>query len=316
MLAHLRRGVPLRGFLTQGPECFYLGEFAVDLRQPVERWVVTGTYRSPYFPKMERDVKTPIFGVRQLSGVQVSIGSTTELFRDAPRVNLSLNPYSDTPANTMIRNLHALMERDPSIAASLGELDEAQLIAAAIQRRRRQADLDELRAVAEDPTSNEGRLQKLVQRMTWIFGGEFLLGTARRNLTVRDQLDVALIRPDGTLHGVELKQASIKKLVTGHRSHLIVGPEVHAAVGQAMNYLRELDEKRHQILADLRIDCRRASMTVVIGHSGLITNGVSSREVDETIRTYNSYLSRVSVVTYDRLIENAQRTLDLASLAE
>lgn len=57
-------------------------------------------------------------------------------------------------------------------------------------------------------------------------------------------------------------------------------------------------------------------MTIVIGHSGLITNGVSSREVDETIRTYNSYLSRVSVVTYDHLIENAQRTLDLTSLAE
>lgn len=147
--------------------------------------------------------------------------------------------------------------------------------------------------------------------MTWIFGGEFLPGTARRNLTLRDQLDLALLRPDGTLHGVELKKADVKLLVTGQRNHLIVGPEVNKAVGQSMNYLRELDESRPKILVDLGIDCRRASMTVVIGHTGFVTTDASRRQIDETMRTYNSYLSRVNVTTYDHLIENAQRSLDL-----
>ncbi|MFE0382378.1 hypothetical protein ACFW1M_44080 [Streptomyces inhibens] len=71
--------------------------------------------------------------------------------------------------------------------------------------------------------------------------------------------------------------------------------------------------KRPQILVDLGIDCRRASMTVVIGHSGLVTTGASPEEVDEAIRTFNSYLTRVSVTTYDRLVENAQRTIDLTA---
>lgn len=149
--------------------------------------------------------------------------------------------------------------------------------------------------------------------MTWIFGGEFLPGTARRNLTLRDQLDLTLLRPDGTLHGVELKKANIDRLVTVQRNHLIVGHEINKAVGQAMNYLRELDEKRSQLLVDLGIDARRASMTVVIGHSTFVTNGASSAQIDETIRTYNSHLTRVSVTTYDRLIGNAQRTLDLTA---
>ena len=149
--------------------------------------------------------------------------------------------------------------------------------------------------------------------MTWIFGGEFLPGTVRRNITLRDQLDLALLRPDGTLHGVELKKANITRLVTGQRNHLIVGTEVNKAVGQAMNYLRELDEKRPQILVDLGIDCRRASMTVVIGHSGFVTTGASPQEIDETIRTFNSYLTRLSVTTYGRLIENAQRTINLTA---
>ncbi|WP_432127856.1 Shedu anti-phage system protein SduA domain-containing protein [Streptomyces sp. bgisy082] len=98
---------------------------------------------------------------------------------------------------------------------------------------------------------------------------------------------------------------------TRHRNHLIPGPEVHQAVCQANNYLRELDEHRSQILADLRIDCRRASMTVVIGHTGFVEADVTRREVDEVMRTYNSDRSRVTVTTYDQLIENAQRSIDL-----
>ncbi len=155
-------------------------------------------------------------------------------------------------------------------------------------------------------------MQKIIQRMTWIFGGEFLPGTARRTLTPRDQLDLSLLRPDGTLHGVELKRADIKELVKVHRNHLIVGPKVNEAVGQAMNYLVELDERRSQVLVDFGIDCRRASMTVVIGHSRFVT-GVTPTEVDATIRTYNSHWDRVSLTTYDRLIENAQRILDLTA---
>ena len=54
-------------------------------------------------------------------------------------------------------------------------------------------------------------------------------------------------------------------------------------------------------------------MTVIIGHRGHDRSGATSEEVDEVIRTYNSHLSRVSLTTYDNLIENAQRMLDLAA---
>ena len=84
-------------------------------------------------------------------------------------------------------------------------------------------------------------------------------------------------------------------------------------MGQAMNYLRELDEKRPNIFSDQQLDSRRASMTVVIGHTRLVTNGTSPREIDETIRTYNSHYARISVITYDRLVENAQRILGLTA---
>ncbi|MEU2759673.1 Shedu anti-phage system protein SduA domain-containing protein [Streptomyces sp. NPDC007094] len=312
-LAHLQRGVPIRLFLARGVDCLYVGEFGIDIEQPIERWEVTGERKFEYLDNVLRwDIKTPIFRLRLLNGSRALLADI-DPFRQAPRMRLSLRPTNDQPVAAAIRGLLAVVENDPVVAASLSELSEAQLLASLTQRARRQADLVELRAAAGDSATSEGDLQKLVERMTWIFGGEFLPGTARRSLTLRDQLDLTLLRPDGTLHGVELKKANIDRLVTVQRNHLIVGHEINKAVGQAMNYLQELDEKRSQLLVDLGIDARRASMTVVIGHSAFVTNGASSAQIDETIRTYNSHLTRVSVTTYDRLIGNAQRTLDLTA---
>ncbi|MFJ8057173.1 Shedu anti-phage system protein SduA domain-containing protein [Streptomyces sp. NPDC096142] len=312
VLAHRQRGVPVRVFLARRAECLYLGEFAIDPDWPVERWVVTGKREGPIVGdhRIVWDVRTPILRLRQLSGVPVPTDST-DRFKEAPRISIRVHPVSDRPA-AAIHKLLGTLEADPTIAKSLSGLSEAQLLAGLVQRARRQADLDELRAAVDDLTTSEADLQKIIQNMTWIFGGEFLPGTARRNLTPRDQLDLSLLRPDGTLHGVELKRAHINNLVKIQRNHLIIGPKVNEAVGQAMNYLVELDERRSQILVDFGIDCRRASMTVVIGHSRFVT-GVTPPEVDEVIRTYNSHWDRVSLTTYDRLIENAQRTLDLTA---
>jgi hypothetical protein len=312
LLAHQRRGVPLRAFITRGSQCLYIGEFAVDIEKPVERWVVTGKRKHRWVTEQEKETRRPIFRLRQLNGLPAP-KNDTDLFSQAPSISLSLHPSNDQPAESTVRKLLAALERDPTVAASLGKLNEAQVLAALMQRARRKGDLHDLHEKVEDPSSKEADFQKLIQRMTWLFGGEFLPGTARRNLTPLDQLDLTLLRPDGSLHGVELKQANIKRLVVKHRSRFIVGPEVHEAASQAMNYICELDERRSQILVDFGIDSRRASFTVVIGHRNLATAGASPEEIDEAIRTYNSHLSRVSVITYDRLVEDAQRALELST---
>ncbi|MFD3531857.1 Shedu anti-phage system protein SduA domain-containing protein [Streptomyces sp. NPDC058664] len=314
-LAHRRRGIPLRVFLTRKADCLYLGEYAVDSKRPIDQWVDTGPrdVRSPYARRPHPvNTSTPLFRLRSLSGLELSdLGQ--DPFDGRARVRLRPLPADEQAAMAAVQELLTLLRSQPGTAASLGKLDEAQLLAHLVQRARRQADLDRLRAAVEEPGTTEGDLQKIVEGMTWIFGGEFLPGTARRSLTLRDQLDLALLRPDGTLHGVELKKASIPSLVTKYRNHLIVGREVDKAKGQAINYLCELDEKRSQILVDLQVDSRRASMTVVIGNRGFHAAGASPEEIDEVFRTLNAHLSRVSITTYDRLIENAQRMIDLSA---
>ncbi|MFI6404815.1 Shedu anti-phage system protein SduA domain-containing protein [Streptomyces sp. NPDC050548] len=136
---------------------------------------------------------------------------------------------------------------------------------------------------------------------------------ARRQYTSDTILDIPLLRGDGSLHVVELKRANIKDLVIRRSGHLMLGAPAHRAVPQAQNYLRAMDENRPGILAEHGVDIRRASATVVIGHPRYVTGGVTSQEIAETLRTYNTHQSRIEVITYETLLDSAARMLALSS---
>jgi hypothetical protein len=83
---------------------------------------------------------------------------------------------------------------------------------------------------------------------------------------------------------------------------------VHEAVGQAVNYLTGLDENRERIRADFGVETRRASALVLVGHPALHPE-VPEEEVNEALRTFNAHLTRVEVLTYKELVDNAERSL-------
>ena len=214
------------------------------------------------------------------------------------------------PVESAEQIIKALAE-NPEAYEVFKDSDASQLLASTVNQYRQQQAIEELDTVARDPTSTENDLQKILDKQWWMFGGRYIDKAKRRSLTVLDQLDVPLIRSDGSLHIIELKQANIPGLIRKHRNHLVASDDVHEAVSQAMNYLVSLDEQRAQILTTLGIDVRRASATIVIGHTDFI-EGFTPEQVHETIRTYNSHLSRIEVITFDELIDGARRSLDFS----
>ncbi|MFF8229723.1 Shedu anti-phage system protein SduA domain-containing protein [Streptomyces caelestis] len=146
-----------------------------------------------------------------------------------------------------------------------------------------------------------------------MFGGAYVAELARRQYTPDAILDIPLLRGDGSLHVVELKRANIKDLVIRRSGHLMLGAPAHRAVSQAQNYLRAMDENRPSILAEHGVDTRRASATVVIGHPRYVTGDVTSQEIAETLRTYNTHQARIEVITYETLLDSASRMLALSS---
>ncbi|WP_030816567.1 Shedu anti-phage system protein SduA domain-containing protein [Streptomyces sp. NRRL F-2799] len=190
---------------------------------------------------------------------------------------------------------------------------DAGMLAQLLELRARQAGLAALRTVVEDPDSSESALHACLKNQEWIFGGAYVAELARRQYTPETILDIPLLRGDGSLHVVELKRANIKDLVIRRSGHLMLGAAAHRAVSQAQNYLRAMDENRPGILAEHRVDTRRASATVVIGHPQYVTGGVTSREIAETLRTYNAHQARIEVITFETLLDSASRMLALSS---
>ncbi|MFC8586522.1 Shedu anti-phage system protein SduA domain-containing protein [Streptomyces sp. NPDC057217] len=190
---------------------------------------------------------------------------------------------------------------------------DAGLLAQLLELKARRAGLDALRTVVEDATSSESALHARLKNQEWIFGGAYVAELARRQYTPDAILDIPLLRGDGSLHVVELKRAHIKDLVIRRGGHLMLGAPAHHAVSQAQNYLRTMDENREAILTRHGVDTRRASATVVIGHPRYVTGGITSREIAETLRTYNTHAARIEVITYETLLDSAARMLALAS---
>jgi hypothetical protein len=232
---------------------------------------------------------------------------------------LSGDPSVDSLAQKIITGKMSLESTEQLIQALADNPDAneifksnaSQLLANSVNQHRQKQAIDNLEIVAKEPTSTESGLQKVLEKQWWMFGGRYIDTANRRSLVVLDQMDIPLIRSDGSLHIVELKQANIPKLIVKHRNHLIVGDDINQAVSQAMNYLVGLDEQRAQILADLKVDVRRASATIVVGHTDFVTD-YTPEEIHETLRTYNSHLSRIEVITYDELISGARRSLEFS----
>ncbi|WP_164737870.1 Shedu anti-phage system protein SduA domain-containing protein [Streptomyces luteoverticillatus] len=180
------------------------------------------------------------------------------------------------------------------------------------QRRKTVAALQKL---ALDGGSNETTMQKALKDLYWVFGGQYVGIAERRDLMPLDQHDIPLVCADGSLQIVELKGPECK-VVERHRNHFIVSSEVHKAVGQCMNYLRTMDETGmglqtvHENDLGISYDYRRAGGIVVIGHPGRKgSTEIERKQVEQTIRSYNSHLSRVQVLTYADLLDSAERAL-------
>lgn len=181
--------------------------------------------------------------------------------------------------------------------------------------RKREA-ITDLEAAVRDPSSAEQRFQAIIEKHPWLFGGQYVATRPERMIVLGDQFDVPLVTADGSIHVVELKRANITNLVKTYRKHLMVGQPVHEAVSQTTNYLRSADENVPGIQYNFGIDARRISATVVIGHIDYNSEDMEAKEFYQTLRTYNSHLSRIEVITYDQLITSALNALKMAGRSD
>lgn len=203
---------------------------------------------------------------------------------------------------------HELVRR-PEALMVLGEEDGAEFLFKAAELRRRSAALTKLRTLVEDPATTETDLQWAIERQPWLFGGEYVETSTRRRLVAGNEMDIPLLRADGSLHVVELKCAmGARRIIKQHRGTWVPAAEVHDAAAQAVNYLVGLDEHRSAIRSATGIETRRSTATVLIGHPEIHPD-VPEEVINDVFRTLNAHMNRVEVLTYKEFLDGAERAL-------
>jgi len=209
------------------------------------------------------------------------------------------------------RRIIAAVAGNRSLAEAVVGLESVGELSSLVERWHQRKGLERLRAAVDDPDSSTEQFRRVIQDESWIFGGRYAQPYIRERIPVLDRLGVPLIRSDGAIHAVEVERANLPELVIRDGDDFFVGPELQAAVGRAINQLRLLDAHEGEIRRELVVECRRASATVVAGHPTYLADPAMANDerVMEAIRIYNSHLSGIEVVTYQELVEGAERAL-------
>lgn len=213
------------------------------------------------------------------------------------------------------RDLAGERNRDAFLGALVENTAGLRAVESAVIEGRRRV-LAELRALATAPDVNETAMQAILQDNYWIFGGQYVAVSPRRDLVPMQQHDILLVGADRSLTIIELKGPRDPLFARPRENHLTVSAAVNDAVGQCMNYLRSMDEfslsltTRSSNELGLDFDFRTAEAVVVIGHQDRPGRAAATRaQMDQVLRMYNSHLSRIRVKTYADLIDAAERAL-------
>ncbi len=119
-----------------------------------------------------------------------------DLLRQAERGNVSPE---------IVVRLIELASRAPTMVSALAASSDGMLLAEAVELQKRRAQLDQLRRIVEDPSSQERRdLHPQLKRMAWIFGGRY----------IGESSHVALQAQCSSGTQVSLKISTTKKLQT------------------------------------------------------------------------------------------------------
>ena len=214
---------------------------------------------------------------------------------------------NDVDASDIAKLIEGLLVHSDEFSAlpSLGEEDQRRMLAAALRAAHRSDALRKLAQLVEEGAL-ETPLQSLLVRNWWLLGGQYVGMIERRHWTERDTVDMLLQTADGYFDVIELKRSTPPVCKRDHDMFSMTA-EVNDAVNQAANYIAVIERRRDTLLADHHIDLYKLKAKVIIGR---IRDDDPHRDAKRTaIRTYNSHLHRIEVITYDELLRFGQHVV-------
>lgn len=189
-----------------------------------------------------------------------------------------------------------------------------QSLRSAIRLREMQAAVADLRDMLDRGENEEHAYQDWCQTHSWAFGSAYVVNDEVRNISASDNLDLLLPTViAGYRDLVELKRPdmTVLRYDSAHRNHYW-SADVSCAIGQCHRYLDILHEVAANGLRDHpEIVAYHPRAIIVIGRS----HEWSANEL-RALHGLNHRLSSVTVMTYDQLLAQGERLLNIVAPSE
>jgi hypothetical protein len=172
----------------------------------------------------------------------------------------------------------------------------------------------QLHQYLENGETSESVFQEWCDNHTWAFGNAYVMRDCVREISPGDQLDLLLPTViAGYRDIVELKRPDMRVLIydESHRNYYF-SADVSKAMGQCHRYL--------DVLHDAASNGLRDHPEIVAYHPrAIIVIGRSSDWCDDQLRALhglNQRLSGVTIMTYDQLLAQGERLVEMISATE
>lgn len=183
----------------------------------------------------------------------------------------------------------------------------------ALRLREMQTAVAQLRTLLDQGDTNEQSYQSWCERNSWAFGNAYVMRDEVREISAGDSLDLLLPTViAGFRDIVELKRPDVKVLHWDevHRNFYF-SADVSRAIGQCHRYLDVLHEvAAHGLRDHPEIVAYHPRAILVIGRS----NDWRERKLT-ALHGLNARLSGITIMTYDHLLNQGERLVQILSEA-
>ncbi|BAM48058.1 Shedu anti-phage system protein SduA domain-containing protein [Amphibacillus xylanus] len=169
----------------------------------------------------------------------------------------------------------------------------------------------QLRQYLESGIKDEQKYQQWCEEHPWAFGNSFVVNDDVRAISASDKVDLMLPTViTGYRDLVELKRPDMEVLNydSSHNNYYFTS-EVSKVIGQCHRYLDVFQEEAARGLRDHpEIVAYHPKATIVIGRSNDWT-----KEKHRALHGLNSRLNSITIITYDQLLAQGERMIDIVS---
>ncbi len=165
----------------------------------------------------------------------------------------------------------------------------------------------------EKGVKQETLYQDYLKENFWMFGVEYISVKSKPKSDVNREPDLLLQRADGFNDVVELENPT-DNLFIERSNRREQSKELKESLAQTMDYLDDYARRYPDVYYQDEIDTYKPKGIIVIGRSGEKNSEKTPKQVRDLKRSkrqLNSYLHGIEIWTYDDLMLNAERVIEL-----